>query len=72
MIAVTELTGMYRFLFQSHRSLMLEFGVLTALLYLLMSYPLSLVARRMESRLQARCTLKIRLAFRIVAIGLHQ
>ena len=50
MIAVTELTGMYRFLFQSHPSLMLEFGVLTALLYLLMSYPLSLVARRMESR----------------------
>jgi hypothetical protein len=29
---------------------MLEFGVLTALLYLLMSYPLSLVARRMETR----------------------
>lgn len=50
MIAVTELTGMYRFLFQSHPSLMLEFGVLTALLYLLMSYPLSLVARRLETR----------------------
>jgi polar amino acid transport system substrate-binding protein len=50
MIAVTELTGEYRFLFQSHPRLMLEFGVLTALLYLLMSYPLSLVARRMETR----------------------
>lgn len=50
MIAVTELTGMYRFLFQSHPSLMFEFGVLTALLYLLMSYPLSLVARRLENR----------------------
>jgi len=50
MIAVVELTGMYRFLFQSHPRLMLEFGVLTALLYLAMSYPLSLVARRMETR----------------------
>jgi polar amino acid transport system substrate-binding protein len=51
MIAVVELTGMYRFLFQSHPRLMLEFGVLTALLYLAMSYPLSLVARRMETRM---------------------
>jgi polar amino acid transport system substrate-binding protein len=50
MIAVTELTGEYRFLFQSHPRLMLEFGALTALLYLLMSYPLSLVARRLETR----------------------
>ncbi len=50
MIAVVELTGMYRFLFQSHPRLMLEFGVMTALLYLAMSYPLSLVARRMETR----------------------
>jgi polar amino acid transport system substrate-binding protein len=50
MIAVTELTGMYRFLFQSHPRLMLEFGVMTAILYLAMSYPLSLVARRLETR----------------------
>ena len=50
MIAVVELTSMYRFLFQSHPRLMLEFGVMTALLYLAMSYPLSLVARRMETR----------------------
>ncbi|HJQ80950.1 MAG TPA: ABC transporter permease subunit [Lacipirellulaceae bacterium] len=50
MIAVTELTGMYRFLFQSHPRLMLEFGLMTALLYLLMSYPLSLIARRMETQ----------------------
>jgi polar amino acid transport system substrate-binding protein len=50
MIAVVELTGMYRFLFQSHPRLMLEFGLMTALLYLLMSYPLSLVARRMETQ----------------------
>ena len=32
MIAVAELTGMYRFLFQSHPRLMLEFGLMTALL----------------------------------------
>jgi polar amino acid transport system substrate-binding protein len=50
MIAVTELTGEYRFLFQSHPQFMLEFGVLTATLYMLMSYPLSLVARRLETR----------------------
>jgi polar amino acid transport system substrate-binding protein len=50
MISVVELTGMYRFLFQSHPRLMLEFGAMTALLYLAMSYPLSLVARRMETR----------------------
>lgn len=53
MIAVTELTGMYRFLFQSHPRLMLEFGLMTALLYLLMSYPLSLIARRAETRFKA-------------------
>jgi polar amino acid transport system substrate-binding protein len=53
MIAVTELTGMYRFLFQSHPRLMLEFGLMTALLYLLMSYPLSLVARRAETQFKA-------------------
>lgn len=50
MIAVTELTGMYRFLFQSHPRLMLEFGLMTAALYMLMSYPLSLVARRAETQ----------------------
>jgi polar amino acid transport system substrate-binding protein len=50
MIAVVELTGMYRFLFQSHPQLMLEFGAMTAMLYLAMSYPLSLVARRLETR----------------------
>jgi polar amino acid transport system substrate-binding protein len=50
MIAVVELTNMYRFLFQGHPSLTLEFGIITALLYLAMSYPLSLVARRMETK----------------------
>ena len=50
MISVIELTGMYRTLFSDHPRLMLEFGAMTALLYLVMSYPLSLVARRMETR----------------------
>jgi polar amino acid transport system substrate-binding protein len=50
MIAVVELTNMYRFLFQGHPRLTLEFGIITALLYLAMSYPLSLIARRMETR----------------------
>jgi polar amino acid transport system substrate-binding protein len=50
MISVVELTGMYRKLFNDHPKLMLEFGLITALLYLVMSYPLSLVARRMETQ----------------------
>jgi polar amino acid transport system substrate-binding protein len=50
MISVVELTGEYRALFNDHPRLMLEFGALTALLYLVMSYPLSLLARRMETR----------------------
>jgi polar amino acid transport system substrate-binding protein len=50
MISVIELTGMYRKLFNDHPQLMIEFGMITALLYLIMSYPLSLVARRMETR----------------------
>jgi polar amino acid transport system substrate-binding protein len=50
MISVVELTGMYRKLFNDHPQLILEFGFITALLYLVMSYPLSLAARRMESR----------------------
>jgi polar amino acid transport system substrate-binding protein len=50
MISVTELTLQYRNLINSHPRLMLEFGLMTAALYLLMSYPLSLAARRMEHR----------------------
>jgi polar amino acid transport system substrate-binding protein len=50
MISVVELTGMYRKLFNDHPHLMLEFGAITALLYLVMSYPLSLIARRMETQ----------------------
>ncbi len=50
MISVIELTGEYRKLFNDHPQLMLEFGLITALLYLVMSYPLSRMARRMETR----------------------
>lgn len=50
MISVIELTGEYRKLFNDHPQLMLEFGIITALLYLIMSYPLSLIARRMETK----------------------
>jgi polar amino acid transport system substrate-binding protein len=49
-IAVTELTGRYRHLLVDHPHDVLELGILTALLYLLMSYPLSMVARRLERR----------------------
>jgi polar amino acid transport system substrate-binding protein len=49
-IAVTELTGRYRHLLVDHPHDVLELGILTALLYLMMSYPLSLVARRLERR----------------------
>ncbi|HVT26715.1 MAG TPA: ABC transporter substrate-binding protein/permease, partial [Lacipirellulaceae bacterium] len=50
MISVVELTGMYRKLFNDHPQMMLQLGAVTALLYLAMSYPLSLVARRMETK----------------------
>jgi polar amino acid transport system substrate-binding protein len=50
LIAVTELTAEYRALTVSHMQLMFEFVVLTALLYMAMSYPLSIVARRLETR----------------------
>jgi polar amino acid transport system substrate-binding protein len=47
-IAVTELTGRSSELYNNHPSLVLQVGLMTAALYLLMSYPLSLVARRLE------------------------
>jgi polar amino acid transport system substrate-binding protein len=47
-IAVTELTGRYRHLLVDHPHLVIELGLMTAVLYLLMSYPLSLLARRLE------------------------
>ncbi len=49
-IAVAELTGRYRHLLVDHPHDVLMLGLLTAVLYLLMSYPLSLVARRLEQR----------------------
>lgn len=49
-IAVVELTSRYRSLMVNHPQYMLQLGVVTALLYLLMSYPLSLAARRLERR----------------------
>ena len=61
MISVTELTAEYRSLTTSHMRLMLEFGVMTALLYLAMSYPLSLVARRMETRFKQVATMNLSL-----------
>ncbi len=49
-IAVVELTSSYRSLMVNHPQYMLQLGLVTALLYLLMSYPLSLAARRLERR----------------------
>jgi polar amino acid transport system substrate-binding protein len=49
-VAVTELTGRYNQLANNYPRHLLELGLLTALLYLLMSYPLSLLARRLERR----------------------
>ncbi len=51
-IAVVDLTGMYTRLYNNHPRLALELGGMSALLYLLMSYPLSLVARRLEHRMK--------------------
>jgi polar amino acid transport system substrate-binding protein len=53
MISVVELTAEYRALTTSHMQLTFEFVVMTALLYLAMSYPLSIVARRMETRFKS-------------------
>lgn len=47
-IAVTELAGRYSQLYNTDRQLIVELTALTAMLYLLMSYPLSLLARRLE------------------------
>jgi len=49
-ITVTELTGMYNRLSNNEPRLVLELGLMTAVLYLLMSYPLSVVARRLEGK----------------------
>jgi polar amino acid transport system substrate-binding protein len=49
-VAVVELTGGYRQLVVANPGEILYLAAMTALLYLLMSYPLSLVARRLEKR----------------------
>ena len=49
-IAVVELTSRFRSLMVNHPQHMVQLGLVTAVLYLLMSYPLSLVARRLETR----------------------
>ena len=47
-IAVAELTARYRSFATNNPALILELGLMTAFLYLAMSYPLSLVSRRLE------------------------
>jgi polar amino acid transport system substrate-binding protein len=49
-IAITELMSRYRTLMVNYQSMALEVGLMTAILYLMMSYPLSLVARRLEQQ----------------------
>lgn len=49
-ISVVELTSQYRSLMVNDPYYRLQLGLMTALLYLLMSYPLSLLARRLERR----------------------
>ncbi len=49
-VAVSELTGQYSRLTVNNPGQILLLGGMTALLYLLMSYPLALVARRLETQ----------------------
>jgi polar amino acid transport system substrate-binding protein len=50
-IFVTELTRRYNELFNFNRTLVVELALVTAGLYLMMSYPLALLARWLERRL---------------------
>jgi polar amino acid transport system substrate-binding protein len=50
-IAVTELAKRSKELMNDHPSMVLELGITTALLYLAMSIPLTLLSRRLERRL---------------------
>lgn len=52
-IAVMELTKQYNTLYNNHRDQILSLAAITAAMYLLMSYPLAVVARRLEGRLKA-------------------
>lgn len=49
-ITVVELTGMYNRLSNNRPGLVLELGLATAFIYLVMSYPLSLLVRRLERK----------------------
>ena len=49
-ILITELTRQYNVLYNNHREHIVIFAIVTAALYLLMSYPLSLLARYLERR----------------------
>ena len=50
-ILITELTRKYNELYNFNRDLVVELAFLTAALYLLMSYPMSLLARFLERRM---------------------
>lgn len=50
-IAVMELTKQYNTLYNNHRDQILILAAITAMLYLMMSYPLALLARWFEQRL---------------------
>ena len=50
-IGVIELTGRYNQLSNNHPGLVITLVAITSALYLLMSYPLALVTRRLEKRL---------------------
>jgi polar amino acid transport system substrate-binding protein len=49
-ILITELTRRYNELYNFNRDLVVELAIVTAGLYLLMSYPLALLARTLEKR----------------------
>jgi polar amino acid transport system substrate-binding protein len=49
-ILISELTRQYNVLSNNHREQILTFAIITATLYLLMSYPLSVLARSLERR----------------------
>jgi polar amino acid transport system substrate-binding protein len=51
-VAVMELTGQYQRLLVDQPQMIVTFALVTGLLYLLMSYPLALLARRLERRPQ--------------------
>jgi polar amino acid transport system substrate-binding protein len=52
-IAVTELTKQYNMLANSTGSI-LELAAMTAVLYLVMSYPLSVIAARLEAKMSGQ------------------